>query len=118
MASKMLAPGSDNAEMKVAVRSFMAPSSRDGVVGALLGMAERPDSMPSLGQIEVPTLVVAGAADIIIDPAESQTLADAIPGSQLQVIQDAGHLVAYEQPEVFNRGIREWLEEKGLLTTS
>jgi len=118
MASKMLAPGSDNAGMKVAVRHFMAPSSRDGVVGALLGMAERPDSIASLGQIEVPTLVVSGAADIIIDPAESQTLAHAIPGSQLQIIPEAGHIVSYEQPEVFNRGFREWLEGKGLLTTS
>ena len=88
----------------------MAPSSQDGVIGALLGMAERPDSTPLLRQIKVPTHVVAGAADLIIEPAESQTMAQAIPGSQLQVIPDAGHLVAYEQPEAFNASLREWLE--------
>ena len=110
MAPKMLAPGNDNADMATAVRGFMAPSSQDGVIGALLGMAERPDSTPLLRQIKVPTLVVAGAADLIIEPAESQTMAQAIPGSQLQVIPDAGHLVAYEQPEAFNASLREWLE--------
>ena len=110
MAPKMLAAGNDDAEMEAAVRGFMAPSSQDGVIGALLGMAERPDSTPMLGQIEVPTLVVTGAGDVIIDPEESRTMAQAIPGSELHVIPDAGHLVAYEQPEAFNAILREWLE--------
>ena len=111
MAPKMLAPGHEDADMKAAVRGFMEPSSRDGVIGALLGMAERPDSTPLLGQIEVPTLVVTGADDLVIDPAESQTMAQAIPGSQLHVIPDAGHLVAYEQAEAFNAILRDWLEQ-------
>ena len=38
----------------------------------------------------------------------------AIPGATLQVIPDAGHFVALEQPEVFNRELREWLESNGL----
>ena len=111
MAPKMLAPGNGDADIEAAVQGFMEPSSRDGVIGALLGMAERPDSTPLLGQIEVPTLVVTGADDLVIDPAESQTMAQAIPGSQLHVIPDAGHLVAYEQAEAFNAILRDWIEQ-------
>jgi pimeloyl-ACP methyl ester carboxylesterase len=92
----------------------MESASVDGVVGALLGMAERPDSTPDLAGITVPTYVVTGDEDLIIDPAESQTMADAIPGARLQVIPDAGHFVALEQSEVFNRELREWLDESGL----
>lgn len=118
MAPKMLAPDNENGDMETAVRGFMTSSSRDGVIGALLGMAERPISLPTLRQIEVPTLVVTGDADEIIDPAESQSMADAIPGAQLLVIPNAGHLVAYERPAVFNRGLLDWLDATGLLKSA
>ncbi len=118
MAPKMLSPGAESADMKAAVRGFMTPSSRDGVIGALLGMAEREDSVPLLGQIDVPTLVVTGADDVIIDPAESHAMAQAITGSQLEVIPEAGHLVAYEQAEAFNATLRDWLEARDLLAAS
>ena len=118
MTPKMLAPGNDSPDTEAAVRGLMTPSSQDGVIGALLGMAERPDSVPLLGQIAVPTLVITGADDLVIDPAESRSMAQEIPGSHLQVIPDAGHLVAYEQPEVFNATLREWLEATGLLKTA
>jgi 3-oxoadipate enol-lactonase len=118
MAPKMLSPGTESADMEAAVLGFMTPSSRDGVIGALLGMAEREDSVPLLGQIEMPTLVVTGADDVIIDPAESHAMAQAITGSQLEVIPDAGHLVAYEQAEAFNAALRDWLEARDLLAVA
>jgi pimeloyl-ACP methyl ester carboxylesterase len=41
MAPKMLAAGNQDAEMSAQVLGFMAPSRSAGVIGALLGMAER-----------------------------------------------------------------------------
>ena len=78
-------------------------------------MAERPDSGPSLGEIAVPTFVVTGDEDVIIPPAESEAMANAIPGALLQVIPDAGHMVAFEQAEAFNRELSEWLGSAGLI---
>lgn len=109
MAANMLAAGRRDTAMAEQVRSLMASSSRDGVIAALLGMAERPDSTATLAGISVPTLIVAGADDGVIPPAESEKLAQAIPGAQLSVIPQAGHLVAFEQPEAFNRVLQEWL---------
>ena len=72
-------------------------------------MAERPDASPWLGQIRVPTLVVAGADDALIAPAESERLAKGIPRAQLKLIPQAGHLVAFERAEAFNQALGDWL---------
>jgi pimeloyl-ACP methyl ester carboxylesterase len=109
MAPKMLAAVNHDAALAAEVRDFMEPSKPEGVIGALLGMAERPDSTPLLGQIRVPTLVITGADDTVIPPAESDTLAKGIPGAQLRVIANAGHLVAFERAAEFNNALREWL---------
>ena len=114
MAPKMLAAGNQDAEMVAQVLGFMAPSRSAGVIGALLGMAERPDATAFLAQISVPTLVITGADDTLIPPAESETLAQAIRGAQLKVIPHAGHLVAFEQPDEFNQVLKEWLKRADL----
>ena len=116
MAPKMLAAGNQDAEMVAQVLGFMAPSRSAGVIGALLGMAERPDATAFLTQISVPTLVITGADDALIPPTESETLAQAIRGAQLNVIPHAGHLVAFEQPGDFNQVLEEWLKRADLAT--
>jgi len=114
MVSKMLAPDNRDAIMADQVRRMMSPATPAGVAGALLGMAERSDSTPILDQIEVPTLIIAGEADAVIPPSESEILANGIPRAELKLIPRAGHLVAFEQPEEFNRILSEWLIKKAL----
>ncbi len=109
MAPKMLAASNQDQKMADQVRGFMAPSKPDSVIAALLGMAERPDSTSMLANIAVPTLVITGADDTVIPPAESEKLAAAIPGAQLKKISSAGHIVAFEQPAEFNRELKDWL---------
>lgn len=109
MAPKMLAANNTDVAMATAVRGFMAGSTTEGVIGALLGMAERPDARTWLGEIRVPTLVITGSDDTIIPPSESEALAKAIPGAQLVIIPNAGHLVAFEQAEAFNESLRVFL---------
>jgi pimeloyl-ACP methyl ester carboxylesterase len=109
MAPKMLAAGNQDATMAAQVRGLMTPSKPAGVIGALLGMAERPDSTPDLAKISVPTLIITGADDILIPPTESEALQHGIPNSQLNIIPNAGHLVAFEQPDKFNHILTEWL---------
>ncbi len=59
--------------------------------------------------IRMPTLVVAGSEDALVPPAKAEALARLIPGSQLNLIPKAGHLVAIEQPAAFNEVMRSWL---------
>jgi pimeloyl-ACP methyl ester carboxylesterase len=58
--------------------------------GALLGR---------LPQIDVPTLVVWGAADRVVPLAHGHAYADNIPGARLVIIDKAGHLPQLEAPE-------------------
>lgn len=113
MAPKMLSASNKDAAMAAAVRGFMAPSKPEGVIGALLGMAERPDAGAWLGKIKVPTLAIAGLDDTIIPPSESEAMAKAIPGAQLNLIPKAGHLVAFEQSDAFNQALNHWLGQSG-----
>ncbi|MBI3734419.1 MAG: alpha/beta hydrolase, partial [Chloroflexi bacterium] len=114
MAPRMLSAKNTDAQMAARVRQIMAASRPQGVIAALHGMAERPDSTELLAQIVAPTLVVTGADDVIIPPAESHKLAEAIKGARLEIIPDAGHLVALEKPEAFNRALLAWLKSAGL----
>ena len=114
MAARMLAGNPPDAAMAAEVQGFMSPAQSEGIIAALLGMAERPDAGTWLAQITVPTLVVAGTEDSIIPPSESQALAKAIPRAQLRLIEHAGHLVAFEQAGAFNAVLETWLADSGL----
>ena len=68
------------------------------------------DARPSLGGIEMPTLVIAGGADVIFSPATvQQPLAAAIPGARLVLIPGAGHMSIEEQPAAFNAEVTSFL---------
>jgi 3-oxoadipate enol-lactonase len=109
MGPKILAAGNQDTKMAHEVRELMSSSKPEGVIGALLGMAERPDSTPSLANIRIPALVITGADDAVIPPAESEKLVQGIRGAELKVIPHAGHLVAFERPDEFNRLLSDWL---------
>jgi 3-oxoadipate enol-lactonase len=60
--------------------------------------------------IEVPTLVVVGANDIVTPPHLSRQLASEIAGSELVILPNAGHLSNMEQASAFNRVVLNFLE--------
>ena len=62
-----------------------------------------------LGRIQVPTLVLCGAHDMI-RPADSRAIAAAIPGARL-VILPGNHFIANQAPAAFNQAVRAFLEE-------
>lgn len=92
------------------VREMILGASVAGVVGSLLGMAERPDSTALLRGIRVPTLIVAGRDDRAIPPAAAETLHRSIPGARLVTLA-GGHLPNLESPAEFNRELVHFLHE-------
>jgi pimeloyl-ACP methyl ester carboxylesterase len=78
------------------------------------------DWRSQLASLEVPTLVVHGAEDLI--PLESsREWAAALPNARLLLIPDAGHMPAIEAPEVFfpaaDRFLRgAWPEQAEMVT--
>lgn len=90
------------------VRTLASQQSATAIANALRALRDRPDSLDLLPQITVPTLVIVGDEDTITPPSMSQTLAAKIPNSRLETIAQAGHLSNIEQPEIFNRIVRDF----------
>jgi pimeloyl-ACP methyl ester carboxylesterase len=111
MLEKMLTRANAHANegMRLALSELMGAQPVEGVVAALSAIRDRPDSRPAKARITVPTLVVCGAEDELIPPSESEALRDAIRWARLVLIPGAAHLPNYEQPEAFNRAVREFL---------
>lgn len=90
-------------------RAVMSGATETAILGDLAGLRDRPDSTATLNTITVPTLVVHGAQDQLIPPAEAERTAAGIANAQLAIIAGAGHLPNLEQPDAFNAVVREFL---------
>ena len=70
------------------------------------------DLRPQLVQIECPTLVIVGEHDFVCGPTWNRPIADGIRGARFEIIDGAGHLPQYEQPESFREVLVDWLTEQ------
>jgi len=87
------------------VKGMIADQTPGAIAAASLGMAERPDSVPDLPGIDVPTLVITGTGDRLIPPDVTAGIAQGVPGAQLIRIEGAGHLSNLEAPGEFNTAL-------------
>ena len=97
-------------DVEQAAREMMRKSSAPGIAAVQRGMAERPDSVPTLALIDAPTLILAGEEDILIPQADSELMQRGIAGSRLRVVPKAGHYAVFEQPEAAGALLREFLD--------
>jgi pimeloyl-ACP methyl ester carboxylesterase len=65
--------------------------------------------------IQVPTLVLHGADDEVMDPRNGELLARGIPGAEFVVFEGAGHLLFWEEPERFAATIGAFCAGAGVL---
>lgn len=70
------------------------------------------DVMSRLGEIPVPTIVICGREDKLTPVKYSEYLQANILNAQLQVIEQAGHMVMLEQPGAFNQTLRQFCLER------
>jgi len=93
---------------------MMRKMSAEDISQVQRGMADRPDSVPDLKTINVPTLIVIGEEDTFSTPADGEFMRQNIAGSHLKVIPKAGHYAPWEQPELVGKILRQFLD--GVLT--
>src|ERR1700730_2573469 len=79
---------------------------------APLAVIQAHDTTARLGEIAVPTLVLAGEQDILIPVALSRALHEGIPGSQWQPVR-GGHACLWEHPESFNNAVLDFIRGHG-----
>ena len=101
----------DEPELQVRVEADLAASMSRNTAGtaahfrADLGH----ETLPRLGNIGCPVLVLHGDEDLITLPAYNARVAGAIPGAELRTIRKAGHLAWLERPEAVNEEITTFL---------
>ena len=100
----------DQPDLSGAVRMLIESNRTEAVAGAIGALKNRPDRTAALGAVQVPTLVICGDEDVLTPPADSAAMAATIPGAQLAMIPNAGHLSNLEQPNAFNEALRLFLK--------
>jgi pimeloyl-ACP methyl ester carboxylesterase len=74
-----------------AARAFDRAFDPQGVVRQLAAAVTTPDRTEDLHRLDLPTLVIHGAEDQLIDVSGGLATAEAIPGAELLVIDGMGH---------------------------
>ena len=83
-------------------------TSREAYIACANAMSSRRSLLGAVGAISVPTLIICGEKDEpFLEP--SQRMHEAIPGSELVIIEGAGHGPQMETPGEFNRALSEFL---------
>jgi pimeloyl-ACP methyl ester carboxylesterase len=91
------------------IREMINSTSPRGAAAAQLGMAARRDYSEDLENINVPTLIMVGTEDSIRPVSDAEFMHSGIANSQLKIIENAAHVSNFDQPEVFNATLREFL---------
>lgn len=96
-------------EMVDSLRRVMMDSSPKGIAAAARGMAQRPEMVSRLAEIDCPTLVIVGERDAISTLDEMRTIARAIPHARFVEIAGSGHMSPMERPAEVSAAILEFL---------
>ena len=105
----VLAPGSGRVEVLAQVVEMAEALGADMLVRQVRALQRRRDYQPELRRCQVPALVLCGAADGLTPPRRHEFMAGLIPGAELCVIDNAGHLPVLERPAETTAALRGWL---------
>ncbi|MBY4896756.1 3-oxoadipate enol-lactonase [Cupriavidus sp. AU9028] len=83
------------------IRAMVLATPVRGYVGASLAILGF-DQADALSRIHCPTLVLVGDQDPGCPVDQARAIAEAIPGAQFEILQDAAHIGPIEQPERFH----------------
>jgi pimeloyl-ACP methyl ester carboxylesterase len=97
------------ANMQALVRSMVTENERLWTVTP--DMMRRPGrvALEHLTTIKLPVLVLLGGKDVPATAEHADVLAKGVPGAQLVVIPDGGHLLNLTSPAAFDSAVREFL---------
>lgn len=96
---------SERPEIAKRIEMMMASQRPEAVAAASKGMAQRPDRREWLKSLNIPTTIITGNEDPLMDLSTSEEMHKAIADSWLIVIEGAAHLSNVDRPEQFNDAV-------------
>jgi len=96
-------------ELMPRLMAMVERSTPDSYAGQINALLNRPDALPVLPTIAVPTLLLSGSEDTWSPISQHETMRRRIPHATLFEIHGAGHMAPIERPEAVAVALREWL---------
>jgi 3-oxoadipate enol-lactonase len=87
---------------------MIAETPKQGYIGAA-GAVRDTDLRDSLSRITIPVLVIAGSQDLALPYSMGEHIAASVVGARFAILE-AAHLSNVEQPEEFNRLVRNFFD--------
>ena len=104
-----LGPAAPRPDLLASWRQAAHQVGVDGLLRQLTAQATRPNSLPGLSAIAVPTLVVGGELDTVAPPVLQRELADGISGSEYLMLPGAGHMSPMDCAPALARALSAFL---------
>lgn len=98
-----------NSEMYRHLYEMMSTTNAQAAAAAQKGRAHRRDHLPILSSLDIPVLIIVGAEDYFTPLPVAEMMSKNIPGAQLVIIEEAGHLPGMESPQSFNMAVEKFL---------
>jgi pimeloyl-ACP methyl ester carboxylesterase len=92
---------------------LMRKRLKEAQVGPLIQFSDQIkgfDMRGRLARIRAPTLILQGMSDVVVDPSHGRFLRQSIPGSELKIYRDTGHLMPVERPKETADAVREFVQ--------
>lgn len=91
------------------LREMMLDIGADRAIAQARAVMARGDHGAMLRHLDLPVRILCGRNDRVTPLALSEELSGWIPGAQLQIIEQCGHMLPCEQPDAVVKALRELL---------
>ncbi len=68
------------------------------------------DAFDRIPDIALPTLILQGTGDNVVDPRNADLLSERIPGARVELFPDCGHLLVWEEGPAIAATVKEFLQ--------
>lgn len=92
-----------------AIREMIVNTSIQSLCNTLIAISKRKETCTSLNDIKIPTLILVGKEDVLTPPDVASAIHEKIEGSDIHIIDHAGHLSNIENSKEFNDRLIEFL---------
>jgi pimeloyl-ACP methyl ester carboxylesterase len=109
MGQALLTGGADLSDIEALREYYIASQRRLAMAGKILFPIPNRRLSKRLYRLTAETLLVWGASDKLIIPAYAKHWQKLVPTARVEMIEGAGHMVPYEQPEAFVQAVQKFL---------
>jgi pimeloyl-ACP methyl ester carboxylesterase len=90
--------------------TMMSRSDADAFERQVRALLGRPDAADVLQSVRCPTLVLCGREDAWSPPSAHAAMARLVPGAELEVVPECGHMCMLERPAEVTAALQRWLD--------